>query len=146
MRHPFQRSDNDKNTVQTPFQRALVDFIAAYSKGGEKMSGRRLSELVGKSANHISQMLNDGFVPSGKAILEMAEVLDLAPPQTDHLIRAAMETKASQRSRDSFWINQSTRMLAEAEGERELVMAFLEREGLVEAFEAFATKTRKSKR
>jgi hypothetical protein len=91
-------------------------------------------------------MLNDGFVPSGKAILEMAEVLDLAPPQTDHLIRAAMETKASQRSRDSFWINQSTRMLAEAEGERELVMAFLEREGLVEAFEAFATKTRKSNR
>ena len=65
MRHPFQRASNDKDTVRTPFQAALVRFIEAYSDEGDRMSGRKLSNLLGKSANHISQMLNDGFVPSG---------------------------------------------------------------------------------
>lgn len=140
MRHPFQRPSNDKDTVRTPFQRSLVRFIEGYSVDGQRMSGRRLSSLLGKSANHISQMLNDGFVPSGPAILEMADVLELTPPQRDQLIRAAMETKAAQRSRDNFWINETWRMLEDADTEKERLMAFLGERGLVDAFAEWSAK------
>ncbi len=140
MRHPFQRSSNARSTVRTPFQQALVASIESYSKRGERMSGRKLSGLLGKSANHISQMLNDGFVPSGDAILEMATVLELSPEERDRLIRAAMETKATQRSRDHFWINETWRMLNEADAERSQIRSFLEQRGLTADYEAWASE------
>lgn len=144
-RHPFQRKRNTKKTVVTPFQKELVAAIDAYNKDGTRMSGRMLSTLLGKSANHISQILNDGFVPSGPAILDMARVLELDTDGTDVLIRAAMETKASQRSRDSFWITETTRMLKAADAEIGLYEAFLEERGLREDFEAFAAGARKNR-
>ncbi|MAG57755.1 MAG: hypothetical protein CMJ83_15820 [Planctomycetes bacterium] len=145
MRHPFQRKSNKKDTVQTPFQRSLVGFIDGYSKDGQRMSGRKLSQLLGKSANHISQMLNDGFIPSGPAILEMAEVLRLGQDDTDELIRGAMQTKASQRSRDNFWINETNRMLEAMEARHEAYEAFLKKEGLEERFDSYARRRRKKK-
>ena len=137
MRHPFQRSSNDRSTVRTPFQQALVLCIEAYSRNGQGMSGRKLSGLLGKSANHISQMLNDGFVPSGQAILDMARVLELTEAERDRLIRAAMETKAAQRSRDQFWINETSRMLKSADDERDRVRRFLQSKGLTSEYEAW---------
>ncbi|MAB89045.1 MAG: hypothetical protein CMJ90_06270 [Planctomycetes bacterium] len=138
MRHPFQRASNDKDTVRTAFQVALVRVIEAYSDDGGRMSGRKLSGLLGKSANHISQMLNDGFVPSGPAVLEMAGVLKLTDAERDALVRAAMETKASQRSRDNFWINETRRMLAESDAEKERLVSFLASKGLLDAFVAWS--------
>jgi hypothetical protein len=145
MRHPFQRASNEKDTVRTPFQVILVRFIEAYSDGGERMSGRKLSNLLGKSANHISQMLNDGFVPSGPAIVDMASVLKLSESERDGLIRAAMETKASQRSRDNFWINETWRMLAESDAEKERLVSFLAEQGLLDGFLAWSDNRPKRK-
>ncbi|NRA94912.1 MAG: hypothetical protein HRU14_01740 [Planctomycetes bacterium] len=145
MRHPFQRASNDKDTVRTPFQVTLVRFIETYSDEGERMSGRKLSNLLGKSANHISQMLNDGFVPSGPAIVDMASVLKLTSSERDGLIRAAMETKASQRSRDNFWINETWRMLAESDAEKERLVGFLAEQGLLDGFLAWSDNRPKRK-
>lgn len=133
-RHPFQRASNARDTVRTPFQEVLVREIEAYSNDGQRMSGRRLSQMLGKSGNHISQMLNDGFVPSGPAILEIAEILELDAERTDALIRAAMLTKAGQRSRDQFWINETLRMLDREADKRSMMTEFLTEEGLLGRF------------
>jgi len=141
MRHPFQRKKNSKNPIDTPFQKELVTRLEAFGNSGERMSGRQLSLLLGKSANHLSQMLNDGLVPSGQTILDMADVMGLSQEETDNLIRAGMETKAMQRSRDNFWINQTTRMLNRAEDELQIYRSFLDESGLTEAFDTFAEAT-----
>jgi len=138
MRHPFQRKQNKKRAAETPFQRELVRLLERFGSQGERISGRQLSLMLGKSANHLSQMLNDGLVPSGQTILDMASVMGLDEAETDRLIRAAMETKALQRSRDSFWIKQTTRMLRRAEEDLATYRSFLEQAGLMEAFESFA--------
>lgn len=136
MRHPFQRRNNPRNTIQTPFQKVLVGHFERFAHDkGVSLSGRQFSVLFGRSANHISQMLNDGFVPSGETILEMAEKMHLDREGTDQLIRAALETKAGKRSRDHFWINETLRMLKKADADRSDVLAFLKKQGIAEAFE-----------
>ena len=137
MKHPFQRKTSKKSPEASPFQMELVRALEAYTDGNKRMSGRQLSLILGKSANHISQMLNDGLVPSGQTILEMAEVLELDQGGTDRLIRSAMETKAAQRSRDNFWINQTSRMLRSADDELASCQAFIAEAGLSSAFEQF---------
>lgn len=146
MRHPFQRKGNRKDTVQTPFQKALVVHLQDFAGGDVALSGRQLSLLMGRSPNHMSQIVNDGFIPSGQTILEMAEVLHLDRAQTDALIRAALETKVKQRSRDQFWILQTKRMLEASEKEARAVRDFLEAEGLKARFDAFKAKRRRKGR
>ena len=141
MRHPFQRRTSKKSPVGTPFQKSLVDCLEGYTAGPKRMSGRQLSLLLGKSANHISQMLNDGLVPSGQTILEMADVLKLDQAETDVLIRAAMETKANQRSRDNFWINQTNRILKQADAELAQFREFVSRNGMADAWQQFKVTT-----
>lgn len=142
MNHPFQRGENPPEKITTPFQRELVARIRDAFGDVDAMSGRRLSSLLGKSANHVSLMLNGGFVPSGQSVLELAEVLGLDQRGTDRLVRAAMTTKAGQRSRDGFWLTQSQRMLEEAERERDLMLRFLDLHGLREACLDFVRRER----
>ena len=137
MSHPFQRKNSPKDPVSTPFQSELVRSLEAYTNGSGRLSGRQLSLLLGKSANHLSQMLNDGLVPAGQTILEMAQVLELDQTGTDRLIRAAMETKAHQRSRDNFWINQTNRMLKQAEDDLASFQEFVAQTDLRERWRKF---------
>ncbi len=130
MRHPFQRRTNAKNTVQTPFQREMVRHLGPHSGEGGKVSGRELSAILGRSSNHISLMLNDGFVPSGPTIVEMAEVLRLSEVDRDRLLFAAVETKATQRSRDAFWLEYALRRVRSAEAEVARLRDLLSRHGL----------------
>ena len=130
--------------MTTPFQKELVRCLAAYSAGGPALSGRQLSKLMGRSANHISQMLNDGLVPAGPSILEMAEVLELDREGTDRLVRAALVTKSEQRARDHFWIDETLRMLDEADRREAGYRAFLRRRGLLEACDAEREKRKGS--
>jgi hypothetical protein len=135
-RHPFQRKSNPKDTVRTPFQRALVDAIDLNEAGGAG-SGRRVSELLKRSANHVSLMMNDGFIPAGATVVEMAEALGLNPAARDELILAAVETKASQRSRDHFWLNEVLRFYREAQLRAESAEAFVAKEGRTAELAAF---------
>jgi hypothetical protein len=145
-RHPFQRSRNTKKPVRTPFQRELVEAMKSYGVDSKKISGRRLSLLLGRSSNMVSQLMNDGLVPAGETVLEIAEVLELDRAGTDRLIRAGMETKASQRSRDSFWISQSARMLREAEGEIARLRGFIAASGLLEAYEQYLAEQKRGRK
>jgi hypothetical protein len=121
---------NPRRAQATPFQALLSDFIQRHSLD----SGRSLSVKMGKSANHLSQILNDGLIPSGPGVIDMAGFLGLDQDGTDALIRAAIQTKMESRSRDSFWLRESARMLEAREKEVELLTRFLQRIGKYETF------------
>jgi hypothetical protein len=114
-RHPFQRRGRGRRVVRTPFQQALVAALARNLEAGKVASGRELSAALGRSANHLNLMLNKGFVPSGEAVLDLARVLELTEAETEAMVRAAIITKASRRSRDRFWLTEALRLLARAE-------------------------------
>src|SRR5262245_52142081 len=97
---------SEKKTARTPFQIELIRLIEAHAGSLGETSGRALSARLGKSSNHLWQILNRGMIPSGPAILDLARVLDLEQAETEGLILKAIETKGSTRSRDGFWIGQ----------------------------------------
>jgi hypothetical protein len=122
--------------ARTPFQLELIRLIG--EKGGEPgTSGRGLSAKLGKSSNHLWQILNRGMIPSGAAILDIARVLGLSQAEADALVFKAMETKGATRSRDTFWINQAREMVARREAEILQMTAFLEERGLLGAFQSW---------
>src|SRR5438128_629556 len=97
--------------ARTPFQEELIRLIAMYASANGNLSGRALSARLGKSNNHLWQILNRGMIPSGPALLDLALVLGLSQVETDGLILKAVETKSIVRSRDTFWIGQVRRMV-----------------------------------
>lgn len=115
MRHPFQRKKNQRNTVVTPFQRELVRHLEVFKDTGGSISGRKASEFLGRSANHISLMLNDGFVPAGETIVDMALRLKLSEADASRLLRGGLETKADQRGRDGFWLQHALECIVKLE-------------------------------
>lgn len=133
-------SQNPKRSL-TPFQELLIEHlrVRVAALGG---SGRALSLQMGKSASHMSQIINDGLVPSGPSIIEMAGFLGLNRDETDGLIRSAMLTKMEGRSRDSFWLRESERMLAAKEVEIDLLVRFLHRSGLYDDYLAWRDANR----
>ncbi|MSR75905.1 MAG: hypothetical protein EXS14_10605 [Planctomycetes bacterium] len=121
-----------------PFQREFLACVAAWqAREGRTLSGRGFSALVGRSSNHFNLMVNGGFVPAGESICEMAKVLGLGALEQDRLLRAAIATKAVQRGRDAFWLNEAGRLLEQDETEAGKLKEFLKAEGLEARFAAW---------
>lgn len=126
-----------------PFQREFLACIAAWQdREGQHLSGRAFGALVGRSSNHFHQMANEGFVPAGESIREMARILGLSAEAEERLVRAAIATKAAQRTRDSFWLNEAERMLSRDSGEAESLRAFIEEQGLSARYSAWKRRRR----
>ncbi|MEE9394645.1 MAG: helix-turn-helix transcriptional regulator [Planctomycetota bacterium] len=87
--------------LQTKVSRLISDFEL---RQGRRISGRELSSRIGKSRNHLSQILNDGLVPSGEVLMKLAGVLELDKEMRDELVLDAMRTKVVDRARDCFWL------------------------------------------
>ena len=121
-------------SVRTPFQIELIRLIDAHQKDLGEASGRALSARLGKSSNHLWQILNRGMVPSGEAILDITRLLGLGQAETEGLILAAIETKGRTRSRDRFWITRVCEMVTRRDAEIRDVRDFLKEFGLSKAF------------
>lgn len=92
----------------TPLQEKVQELISSYQeRHSVDLSGRELSGLLGKSRNHLSQIMNDGLVPSGEVLVRLGEVLEADDEQKRDLLLCAMRTKASTRARDAFWLEQA---------------------------------------
>ena len=87
------RASRAARTARTPFQLELIRHIENHASELGSTSGRSLSARLGKSSNHLWQILNRGMVPSGEAILDISRLLGLGQAETDGLILAAIETK-----------------------------------------------------
>ncbi|MEZ6196868.1 MAG: helix-turn-helix transcriptional regulator [Planctomycetota bacterium] len=89
----------------TPLQETVYRLIADYEARNErKLSGRELSAMIGKSRNHLSQIMNDGLVPSGEVLLKLGEALEADEETQRQLVLDAMRTKIGDRARDTFWL------------------------------------------
>lgn len=126
-----------RGAIRTPFQIELIRLIDAHQGDLALSSGRALSARLGKSSNHLWQILNRGMIPSGAAILDIARVLALTHDETEGLILKAIETKGLTRSRDSFWIQQVGEMVARRDAEIAAALRFLDERGLRPDFSAW---------
>ncbi|MCB9832708.1 MAG: helix-turn-helix transcriptional regulator [Planctomycetes bacterium] len=118
----------------TPLQAKVAELITAYERQhGTRLSGREIADRLGKSRNHLSQIMNDGLVPSGEALMSLADVLEASAEDRDDLVMAALRTKAGARSRDSFWLEKALELLDELGA----MKRFLDDQGQAEAFRAW---------
>jgi hypothetical protein len=127
--------------ARTPFQLELIRLIGNHAPELGSTSGRSLSARLGKSSNHLWQILNRGMVPSGEAILDIARLLGLGQAETEGLILAAIETKGRTRTRDRFWITRICEMVSRRDSEMRAVLSFLEECGLSQAFSDWKVST-----
>jgi hypothetical protein len=112
--------------------------MEAHASDLPALSGRAISAALGKSANHLWLILNRGMIPSGKAVLDIARVLNLSTEETDALVMKAVETKALVRSRDRFWITEAARIAERKAAEVARLRAFLKARGLLESYDRAA--------
>lgn len=130
----------------TPLQKKVFDCVVKYeSKHAVSLSGRELSLQLGKSRNHMSQIMNDGLVPSGDALVKFAEHLGCGDKETRDLLLAAMQTKAETRTRDGFWLSHALEFTSGLNDRVDLFIAYLESIGKLKDFERWS-KTSKAKK
>jgi hypothetical protein len=130
----MRRGSRAARSPRTSFQLELIRLIEAHAADLGATSGRSLSARLGKSSNHLWQILNRGMVPSGPAVLDIANLLGLAPAETERLILAAIETKGATRSRDRFWITKVREMVSRRDAEILAAATFLRERGLSQDF------------
>jgi hypothetical protein len=135
------RRSRARRTARTPFQLELIRLIEDHAPELGSTSGRSLSSRLGKSSNHLWQILNRGMVPSGEAILDISRLLGLDQAETEGLILAAIETKGRTRSRDRFWITRVCEMVSRRDDEMRAALAFLQECGLSQAFSDWKDST-----
>jgi len=112
--------------------------MSAYEeKVGQRISGRELSLRIGKSRNHISQILNDGLVPSGEVLSALGRHLEADDADMNRLLLSAMRTKVIKRARDSYWLREALEMMSHVGHERNNLRRFIESSGEWEPYVAW---------
>ena len=132
----FQPADKKRVRApeQTPFQAELIRLISVHMPKLGISSGRAFNALLGKSSNHVYQILNKGMIPSGEAVLDICRVLKRSREKTEQLVLRAIETKGLKRTRDTFWIREVARMVHVREVHLARMRNFLRERGLYEEF------------
>ncbi len=119
----------------SPFQLVLGRFITERASAIGIHSGRALGAVLGRSAGAVSQMLKGTLIPSGEAVLEIAEVLRLDANATEELLRSAVLSKIAMRGRDGFWLEAASLWERRAHRELREASTFLAERGLLGEFE-----------
>ena len=123
----------------TPLQEKVQYLLDEYAqRTGKPISGRELSARLGKSRNHLSQIMNDGLIPSGEVLVKLAKVLEVGQQEQRRLMLAALHTKAQSRARDSFWLRFSIDLSDDLMAQNEQYEAFLETIGRLREFQEWS--------
>ncbi len=130
------RKDWPKGTNLTPLQAKIRKLIAEYNGSNDcRLTDRDVSAMVGKSQNLLSQIMNDGLVPSGEVLLLLGESLGASEEDRRELVMAAMRAKAESRSRDTFWLQHAIELTDSLVNRVDEMKRFLESQGQLDAFE-----------
>ncbi len=121
----------------SPFRLLLGRLLLERAEAVGIPSGRALAQVLGRSAGTVSQMLGGSLVPSGEAVLEIADVLRLSPASREQLLRAAVASKVEARGRDGFWLATTLGWERDARADADRMRRFLEQRGLAAEFEAW---------
>jgi transcriptional regulator with XRE-family HTH domain len=120
----------------TPLQSKIRKLIHDHNRANDcSLSDRDVSALVGKSQNLLSQIMNDGLVPSGEVLLLLGEALGANEEERRELVMAAMRAKAESRSRDTFWLQHALELTDSLVSRVDEMKRFLESQGQLDAFE-----------
>ena len=120
--------------MSTPFQEEVSRLIASYEETQKvKMTGRLLGELTHRSRNHLSNIMNDGLVPSAEAVSAMCHVLGATPDAYVAILMAAMRTK-SEGPRKLAWLEEAMTQIDRLQQELSHHAAFIEEKGLMDEF------------
>lgn len=131
----------------TPFQNRMNDLILRWeSESGHRMTGGRLAGMLNKSRNLLSQIVNDGLVPSGAVIVDLSDVLGCDEEETTQLLLAAMQTKAGTRSRDTFWLREALGLVKLIQDRSDKKDEFMKEHGLLDAFKKWLKEKSKGKK
>jgi transcriptional regulator with XRE-family HTH domain len=126
-------------SIVTILQRRVRELIERYeAKHSVKLSGGELSARLGKSRNHLSQILNDGLVPSGELLSRLAHVLEASEEDHRELLLCAMKVKAQGRARDTFWLQQALDLLEQLNGKIAVYVDYLQLHQRTQDFEQWA--------
>lgn len=130
----------------TPLQTMIGQLIENYEEAyGEALSGRELSSMLGKSRNHLSQIMNDGLIPSGDVLSKLCDVLEATEVERRELMLAAMRTKAQGRARDTFWLKRALEMCDDFQAEIEGLRQYLQKQGKLDDYEKWSKRRQRSK-
>ena len=120
----------------TTLQTKIRQLIAAYDKANDcRLTDREVSLMIGKSQNLLSQIMNDGLVPSGEVLLLLGEALGAGEEDRRELVMAAMRSKAQSRTRDTFWLKHAIELTDSLVNRVDSMRQFLESQGQMDAFE-----------
>jgi transcriptional regulator with XRE-family HTH domain len=122
----------------TPLQETVNKLIAEFeAKHERRLSGRELSAMIGKSRNHLSQIMNDGLVPSGEVLLRLGEALEASEELKRQLVLDAMRTKIGDRARDTFWLQHALELTDSLSDRLDSFETFLAQRGMLADFETW---------
>jgi len=127
----------------SPFRVLLGRLLLERAEAVGIPSGRALAQVLGRSAGTVSQMLGGSLVPSGEAVLEIADVLRLSPASREQLLRAAVASKVEARGRDGFWLTTALGWERDARADADRMRRFLEQRGLGAEFDAWCDADRR---
>ena len=123
-------------TRVTRLQAKIRQLISRYNEENDcRLSDRELSAKVGRSQNLMSQIMNDGLVPSGEVLLLIARALGATEDDERELVMAAMRAKVESRSRDTFWLQHALELTDSLVDRVDEMKKFLETQGQLDAFE-----------
>lgn len=125
----------------TPLQQLFKRLIEQWeAKHGEHMTGGKLAQILGKSRNLLSQIMNDGLVPSGEVLVKLGQVLEAGDDDIRELMISAMKTKALGRARDTFWLAQALELGEILNGRIKAFTQYLKETDQLEEFEQWIEK------
>ena len=137
----------DGGRAVTLLQRRVKELIERWeARKKERLSGGRLAALLGKSRNLLSQIMNDGLIPSGEVLMKLGRVLEADENEQRELVLAAMKTKAQGRARDTFWLQQALDLSEKLHQRVMALTEFLKVTEQLEEFERWAGSRRQGKK
>lgn len=121
--------------MKSPFQQEIALLIARYeAQKGVRVTGQLLGELTQRSRNHLSNIMNDGLVPSAEAVAVLCRVLEATQSESMAILMAGLRTK-SEGPRQLHWLQESVRLIDQLEDELSAQRRYLEEQGLWEQFQ-----------
>jgi transcriptional regulator with XRE-family HTH domain len=123
--------------MKTPFQQELSRLIARYeAENNVRMTGTLMGSLTGRSRNHLSNIMNDGLVPSAEATTSLCRKLGATDTEFEAVLMAGLRTK-SDGPRDLQWLKQAVHQIDRIQGVLDGYVCFLQEKGLADEFQQY---------
>jgi hypothetical protein len=121
--------------MKTHFQKQLSRLIARYERANNvRMTGQLMGNLTQRSRNHLSNIMNDGLIPSADATSALCRTLNATDEEYIAILMAGLRTK-SEGPRKLQWLQEAMAQIDRIQGDLDAHAAFLKGKGLMTEFQ-----------